>query len=208
MGGSDKASKEAKKARKAAEQAEIERQQKIKEGQALIDQAFGGFDDSFFNNYLNTYTGYYFPELDSQFTSAQDQLMAALAGRGMMTSSYGATKTGDLLEEYNKQKTQIANQAQDAANQLRGQIEDSKSNLYALNQSSADPAAINARALAEATAIKAPTAFTPLGQVFASVLQPFTGYMQAAQNSPGAAYRSSYGGTGPVYGSGSGRVVS
>lgn len=202
--GSNKAAKQAKKAREAAEREELLRQQNIKKGQAAIDTAFGSFDDGFFNNYMNSYTGYYFPDLDSQFKSAQDQLLSALAGRGMLTSSYGASKQGDLTEEYNKQRQLIQAQAQDAANALRGQIEDAKTNLYALNQSSADPAAINARALAEATSIQAPTAFTPLGQVFGSVLQPFVSYQMAAQNSPGASYTSPY---GVPSGSGSGKVV-
>jgi hypothetical protein len=177
------------------------RQRDVGVGRENIDKAFTQFNPDFFNNFRNTRLSFYNPEIDRQFGDAKGKLVAALAGRGTLESSVGNRTISDVTRQRDEAKTNVANESQDAANQLKGQVENSKSDLYSLNEISADPQSVNARALGSASAIVAPQTFSPLGDIFASALQPFTNY-QNASNQRAPVYRS----TVPS-GSGSGAVV-
>lgn len=158
---------------------EAKRQEDIKAGQGKIDEAFSQFNPAYYDKFKTDYTGYYTPQIGQQYDIAKDKLAATLAGRGTLDSSVGANKFAQLDKTRALAEADIGNQSVDASNGLRKQAEDTKSNLYSLNQSAADPALASARAIGEASAITAPRALSPLGQVFASVMQPFATYNKA-----------------------------
>lgn len=205
FGGGNSAANDAKKQQKELDRREAERQSKIKAGKGKIDEAFGQFDDDYYGGYKGAYTDYYFPQIDDQFGKAKNKLVAALAGRGTLESTPGINAVGDLTENYNQQRTGIANEALDAAQKLRSTVENNKTDLYALNLSAADPESMSAMAQGQATALVAPPTMSPLSQVFASALQPYLNYQSAAQNRAPASYRSGI--PGGASGQGSGRVV-
>ncbi len=188
---------------------EAERQFGVKLGQSAIDNAFSQFDDGYYDGYKSDYTGFYYPQVETQFTDAQDKLTAALAGRGLTESTVGADAFADLTEQYNDTRTNIGNEAADAANNLRGEVEKSKSNLYSLNEASADPSAANAQAVGQATALVQAPEYNELGDVFAAVLAPWLNFQSAASNQSGPGYTSPYGKSGSTTatGKGSGRVI-
>lgn len=187
----------------AMEMRELMRQHNINLGKISIDQAFSKFGDDYYKKYRDDYTGYYFPQLDEQYGKVTDKMTAVLADRGILSSSIGSNKFADLAKEHSNARTNISNEALDAANKLRGQVESAKSNLYSLNEASADPQAINAQAIGQATALVAPPTYSPLGNIFAGALDAFGNYMSARQNRPSqGGYTSPY----PT-GYGSGRVV-
>lgn len=188
----------------AMEMRELERQHKVGLGKIGIDKAFSNFGDDYYSGYQNDYTGYYFPQLDRQYGDVVDKLTATLAGRGILESSVGANKFANLARDHAEARTNIQNEAIDAANKLRGQVENAKSNLYSLNEASADPQAVNAQAIGQATALVAPPTYSPLGQVFANVFDSFGNFMNARQNRPSRQYQSPY--SAPS-GYGSGQVV-
>src|SRR5690606_6782182 len=99
-------------------------------------------------------------------------------------------------------RTNIANEGVDASNKLRGTVENAKSSLYSLNEASANPQAVNAQAVGQASALVAPPTYDPLGQVFASALGTLGNFQQARQNTPTKSYKSPY-----ASGYGSGKVV-
>lgn len=158
---------------------EERRQANIREGQSGIDKAFSQFNPAYYDKFKTDYTGFYTPQIEDQYAKAQDKLRAALAGRGTLESTVGAAKFGELAKTRADSEADIGNQSADAANNLKKQVEDTKSNLYSINTSAADPAGISARAIGEASAIVAPQSLTPLGQVFASVLQPLATFNKA-----------------------------
>ncbi|BAQ16106.1 hypothetical protein GL4_0643 [Methyloceanibacter caenitepidi] len=204
----DRARAERRKAAQTAQQTKNEerkRQRDIRRGERNVDSAFRPFNNSYFKKFRNDYTGYYFPQLEDQFKEGKASLFGALAERGLDESTVGIDAQADLLENYQGERARVANEAADRSNELRGRVEDAKTNLYALNKSSADPRGINARALGSARALVAPQAFTPLGQVFAAGLEPWLNYGKNLQGRPGAGYSSPYSAT-PT-GSGSGRVI-
>lgn len=168
-------------------------QAKIAAGEKNIDSAFGQFNEPYFTGYENTYDDYYNPQVDQQYKDAEGTLESGLARNGVSNSSVAASQIGKLFQNYTNQKATIANQGVDAANQLRTQVNNAKTNLYALNRSAADPAEASTQAQADATSLVAPQTFTPLGNLFASFVAPYTAYANAYNNSSGnASYVSPY----------------
>jgi len=190
----------------AMEIRELARQHNVNLGKIGIDQAFSKFGDDYYQKYRDDYTGYYFPQLDEQYDKVTDKMTAALADRGILSSSISSNKFADLAKEHSKARTNISNEALDASNKLRAQVENAKGNLYSLNEASADPQAVNAQAIGQATALVAPPVYSPLGNIFASALDAFGNYMAARQNRPNPYQNQGY--TSPYpSGYGSGRVV-
>lgn len=173
---------------KKAKRAEEARQARIEQGQNNIDLAFEGFDNDYFRNYRGDFEGYYLPQLDKQYGNAKKQLTFNLARNGNLEASAGADAYGDAEERYLDARTDVANKALDSVNAFRGRLEDQKSNLYALNASSADPAMAVARSASAASLLSQPPGYGPLSDVFASLLN------SGAQTV--AAERQGYRGTG------------
>lgn len=171
---------------------EMQRQHAIDLGKISIDQNFKKFDPGYFKDYRKDYTGYYNPQVEDQFNKTDDKLTATLADRGMLESSVGNASHADLFKDYGQAKTNIANEALDASNKMRGQVQTAKSNLYSLNEASADPMGVNAQAVGQATALVAPPTYSPIGSLFTAALSPFLQYQQAANNAPTRNYTSNY----------------
>lgn len=185
------------------------RRQRITQGQGAIDTAFANYNDDYYSGFKNAYTGNYLPEIDDQETKARDALTARLAGQGVLESTVGASKLAELAKKANEARTRVGNEATDQSNALRGKVEQAKTNLYSVNNSSADPNAINARATGEATSLAAPTSYTPLGNLFTDLLGSVATAAGANANSPSSFFGRNTGGfsAAPTSGSGSGRVV-
>lgn len=162
---------------------EAARQARIIEGRSNIDKAFEQYNPAYYNKYKADYTGYYNPQIDEQYQRSIDELTAILAGKGLLESTAGAEKFGRLAQTAAEQRVAKANEANDAANQLLSKVQSGKNDLYNMNEAAADPASINARALASASSFAAPQAYTPLGNIFASALSPLTSYNSADANS-------------------------
>lgn len=151
--------------------AEKKRQERVRQGQAAIDTAFGQFDPAYYDKFRKTFTGFYTPQVEDQYARAKDKLVATLAGRGMLESTVGAAKFGDAERTRTDALADIGNKSVDASNELRGKVENAKTNLYAMNTGVADPSAAAAQAIGAASSIATPPSLSPLGQVFASTLQ-------------------------------------
>lgn len=200
FGGSNKAAKEAAAARAETERREAERRANIQTGRGKIDDAFGIFDDNYFAGYKDTVTSDQFGQLDDQYADARGKMLAAMAGRGMLNSSTGLDNMAKLAQQYNDTRVDIGSRALDAANELRARVESNKSDLYGLNDSIADPDALSTQLTGRLSALQAPNAVSPIGQVFASIVDPVIAYNRARANSPGPAYRSPTGGSGKIIG--------
>lgn len=185
------------------DQREEQRQSDVNTGKKYIDSAYSQYGPGYYDDYQKDYTDYYDPQLDTQYEKTGAKMQAALAGRGMGQSTVSADANADLLKQYNEQKTGIANEAADASQKLKSNVENSKSDMYALNESSADPAQANTMAMGQAAALAAPPTLTPLAQVFSAFLQPYLNYQQSSQNAVPQQYKSSLPTSGnPGYGSG------
>jgi hypothetical protein len=169
---------------------EAQRQADIAAGKVNIDNAFSSFNDGYYGKYSQDYMNYYTPQLEEQYKDASAKMTAALAGKGLLESTVGIDELADLSEMNELEKTNIASASQDAATAARSNVEKAKTSLYALNESSADPAAANSRAIGEATSLAAPQSYSPIGQVFAAALDPWINYISSKQQSAGPGYSS------------------
>lgn len=149
-----------------ARKAEAERQARIAQGQTGIDTAFAGFDDPFYQKYQSDYTGYYEPQVNDQYSEAVKRLTLQLAQTGNLTGSVGAKQLADLKKHYDTQKLSITNQAVDATNNLRGNISNKKTQLYADNRASADPGSASSAAASAAQYLQPTAPTSPLANVF------------------------------------------
>lgn len=171
---------------------ELARQHAIDIGKVGIDNNFEKFNKDYFSDYKKDYMKYYTPQIEDQFDEGTGKLTASLADRGMLESSVGNAAQAKLYKDYTQANTNISNEALDAANKLRSQVQDQKSNLYSINEASADPMGVNAQAVGASTALVAPPTYSPLGQLFTAALQPFINYQQTSSNAPTRTYRSPY----------------
>lgn len=187
----------------SARQQEAERQARIDAGRGAIDTAFSQFGDDYYNKIGEDYKAYYNPQVDDQYKKTREKLIYELA-RGSTLESDAATKRLEQLEKkYKDNQAQIGNQAVAAMNEARGRVEGERSNLVNLNLNAADPAVIGERASASAANVSAPPTFSPLGNMFADILnQGATGLTLEAKGYPGFSTgfpKINYGTTGSGY---------
>lgn len=199
--------------RQEARQLEETRQHNIKTGVSSIDNAFGQFDDSYFGGMKQRYVDAYNPKIDQESAKARDQLVAYLAGNGLLESSVGADKLAELEQRTQDARGTVGGQATDFANDFRNKLDQSKTKLYQMAQSATDPTGLAARATGEATSLAQsglalPQQTNSIGDIFSSFLEPLSYAITSASNAPRIATRGGVRGSGaPISGSGSSQVV-
>lgn len=151
-----------------ARQEEEKRQARIAEGKGIIDNTFSTYNDDFYNQYQNDYTNYYTPQLENQYNDARDRLTLKLAKTGNINSSAGIDRFGDLDKYYDQERTGITNQALDAVNTFRSNVDTSKSNLYQDNRAVADPGQAASMAASTAKSLQPQMPTSPLADTFAN----------------------------------------
>jgi hypothetical protein len=190
----------------AAQQA-AQRQAQITQGQGAIDSAFSKFDDNYFNEYNKAYTANYDPQVDEQFGIAQKNLKYNVARRGMLDSTNAIDLNDRLNNSYGQQRQQIAADAIGATNNLKNAVQGQKSQLYALNESAADPTLAASNATAAAGTIPNTPQYSVLGDLFSGLVNAGTGYAAGqSRNNPYITSGRAPGGYLPT-GNGSGRVI-
>lgn len=191
-------------AAEAARREEEARQARIREGQALIEQAFRPFTDDYFGGIQQSYADYYMPQLQKQYEDARRRLTLQLAATGNLTGSAGARQLGDLQRHFAEQQALIGNQALAAANDARARVEAARQDLLGINRSSADPSGVNAALTARVEQLQAPPVYSPLADVFANLINQ--GANQIAANAQGYR-REGVNVFGPNSGSGAVRTI-
>lgn len=171
-----------------ARKEEQARKARILEGQGKIDQNFSLFDDDFFNRYRGDYLNYYNPQVDKQFGDARMGLRYDLARRGVMNSTPGQHRFADLIDMYGQRRNEVASNAQSAVSGLRGQVEQNKAELYQQNTTSADPSLAAQGAVSRVNSLTTPPAYSPIGDLFAGVVNSGAGMVNQQQNRMPAGY--------------------
>ena len=149
-----------------ARQQEQELQQRINEGKADINQKFAGFDDAFYQQRATDYENYAMPQMAEQLHTTRNSLAAQLARRGLMKSGASIESNADLDKFAEGKTREIADTARGEANQLRGDVENSRSNLINQLIASGDPSVASTGALSAAMGIRTDPSFKPLGNLF------------------------------------------
>lgn len=186
-GGADKA---AKKARRE----EADRQARIRDGTARIDNTFGQFDDGFYDGRRDAYVEFATPQLERQREDAAKQLAFFLSRSGQTGSTTAAAKEADLAEIYGLRRQEIADQGLNFANQTRSDVEGARADLIRTLTSTADANAAASQAANRAALLSQPQPYSPVGQLFGDFLSGLG--VQAAQEraeaASGGQYRAKY----------------
>lgn len=156
---------------KAQRNDEVQRQARIKAGMGSIASTFSNFNDAFFAKRASDYSAYATPELERQADAQKKGLVYALARTGNLDSSAAIDKTAELNTEKNQRRIEVANQGLDSANQLRGQVENTRGNLVAELNATGDSSAAASSALRSVQNLSQPAGFSPLGNMFAGFAQ-------------------------------------
>jgi len=199
-------SNDAKKIQRRNEELEEERQARIREGQAIINENFARFDQPFFDSFKSSFLDFFNPQLDDQANAARGRGLAALVDRGISESTEGIRAQTDIQKRDALERTNLANRAIDESNKLRAGVEREKTNLFALNETAADPSRIAPLAAGGARAFVAPAAFSPLEDVFASTLSNVAAFQAARNNATAPVARRTFAPSGVANPSGSGFV--
>lgn len=146
--------------------------------------SFGGFTDDFYKGREKAYTDFATPQLEDQQAEARKQLTYALARNGTLNSSIRADQEGSLAKIAGTARQGIADTARSSANKTRADVEGARSDLINTLTSTGDVESSVNNALSRATALSAPTQYSPLGSMFAN----FTG----ALGTQAAAERAQY----------------
>ncbi len=149
---------------------EAQRESKIKQGQSSIDSAFTQFDDPYYAGISKNYEDYYDPQLDTQYNDALNKLTLNLGQQGILQSSEGNRQLAELKRTQDTQKQTIANNAIAAGNTAKQQVAQQKNQLYAQNNTAADPSAAATAAATAAGSVVSPPVYSPLGNAFAGLL--------------------------------------
>jgi hypothetical protein len=163
-GGSKAAEKQAKQDR-ADEQA---RQQSIRDGTTKVNSIFDSqFTPDYYEGQKKAYSDYATPQLDDQYSDAQKQLTFALARGGNIDSSAAAGQTADLQKQYDLNKQKIADDALSYGAKAKTSVEDARTNLVSMLNSTGDAQGAATSAISRASALSQPAAYSPLTSLFA-----------------------------------------
>lgn len=191
-----------------ARQQAADRETAINQGKQSIDSAFGVFDPQYYQKYQQSYLDNYNPQVDKQFGEAKQQVKYNLARKGTTDSTIGQKTFGDLVSGYNDARRDVASNAADASNKLRQNVEGQKSQLYAQNSASADPSLSAIQAVSSSGSLATQASYSPLGDLFAGLVNSTAAYRAGQNQGLPAAYRGLLTTPGSTLPSGgSGRVV-
>lgn len=155
-----------------ARQEEANRERDIRTGADKINATFDEtFGPDVYEQIVTDTIGANLPGLERRYETANRKLQAGLSSRGILESSAGARQLADLLRENEDARTNIANQAENTANDFRGNVEATRQNLLSQNLIAADPSQAATTALSAAGALKPVQPTIGLGDVFAGALE-------------------------------------
>lgn len=151
---------------RAQEQA---RQRRIGQGKQQLDEIFGGLtegDNPLWQQHQQAYMDFANPQLEQQYGDARQGLGFALARQGQLSGSLAGDRWADLSRDFQLQQQEVADQGRGYGNQARQNINDQRSSLMALLQSSADPAATSSQARQAVSSLQERPSFSALGPLF------------------------------------------
>jgi hypothetical protein len=145
---------------------EQQRQYRIRQGTSAIDATFGQFNDDFFGKQQKNYLDYATPQLEDQYSKAAKELTFSLARSGLTDSSARAQKEAELQKLYDTNRRAVTDQGVSYANDARNNVESARSSLISQLNATGDASGAANSALARASALSQPQAYSPLAQLF------------------------------------------
>lgn len=143
--------------------AEDARQAAKRKGAKDVNDVFGTFNDDYYARMAQAYRDYQNPLHDENYQEAARKLPLSFARTD--NSAFNRTR-GFMERDYLRGQTDINKQAEDFANQKRGEVENNRSALLSQVESGAGLDSIAQQAASIAKAQTRPPAFSPIGDMF------------------------------------------
>jgi hypothetical protein len=174
---------------------EAQRQARVRAGTQNVDNIFNSqFNDDFYNKQQTGYLNYATPQLDDQLAKAKEALTFSLARGGVLNSSTRSQKEAQLQQEADLHRQAIGDQALSFSTQARNNVENARANLISTLNATGDAEGAANSAMARATTLSQPAAYSPVGQLFSDFLSGL-GTQAAAEKATamsGGMYKSPY----------------
>jgi hypothetical protein len=168
-----------------AAQKEADRQARLATGTQQINDIFNNanFNQGFYNKYQNAILNYQMPQLQDQYTQAQNKLTYDLARAGTLRSTAAAYGQGLLAKQNLNEQASISASADQQTAALRNQILNEKQSAINQLYSTEDPtiAANTATGMVQQGAIERPN-LNPLGAIFTPLAVGGAGALQSSIN--------------------------
>ena len=171
----------AQRAAEEARQAEIRRQNNIQEGQGIISDVFGQFNDDFYTGRQQSYVDYARPQLEQQYQDAMQSLVRSLARSGNLSSSLRGQSMSDLQRQFDQGLATIQSQGSNYSSQARSQIEAARAGLIGQNATLADPGTVRGLAEAQASSLSQADTYSPISSLISALTR---GASDAAGSTP------------------------
>lgn len=173
-----------------AADAELKRQQRIREGTADVDSAFAGYNPEFYKKRENAYLQFALPQEQSQFNEAQKQTMFGLAGRGLLGGSAAKNAMSNLYRTHASAQQGIGDEAVNQANTLKTNVSQSRQGVLDQLYQSADPGRAKDAAVSAASQYQMPNAFAPLTNLFSNISNQYLANQALTSFKKGVSYSS------------------
>lgn len=157
----------ARNAARRAEEAERQREARIKFGTAEIRKKFDAqFNTPYYMAMEKDARAVYEPQINDQYEASLAQLQGALARAGLSSSSVSAKKGSELQFQKGLATQEKRSKIQNAINQRKGEVANAENTTLAQLSTSADPFAAQQQAATLIAANSAQPGWSPFGQIF------------------------------------------
>lgn len=144
------------------------RQKRVRTGTTRVNSIFNKqFGDSFFDAQQQNYVDYAMPQVDEQKAAADKELLFAMDRAGQTEGSARADLAGELQKRFDLQSQKVRDDALAYSTQARTNVEGARSELISMLNATGDAQGAASSALARASALSQPTAYSPIGNLFA-----------------------------------------
>lgn len=143
-------------------------------------QTFEGFQPEFFDQRAKDYVNFAMPQVADQYQTNRNAVNFGLANRGLQGSSVENQANTRLERTAGQARQNVADTGIAQANELKKAVEDSRQSDIAQLYQSANPAQGMQSAIANASQLRIPSTFAPLGDLFSNIAKQY--YVNQALN--------------------------
>jgi hypothetical protein len=148
---------------------------------SAIANAFNSvFGPSYYTDAGTAFKSQYDTPLQKDYNTELSRLNAAFGARGTTGSSFATAADNELSALLAKNENDYQNTFNNWQTGLQGNIASTESGLNARATASSDPTALGKEALSDANALNVGPNYSPVGDVFASLVNPIAGAGVAA----------------------------
>lgn len=172
-----------------ARERETQRQGRLQTGVSEINRqfdstaenAYGGFNDAYYNKFRQAQLDYYMPELDKQFAKAKENLAFDHARAGTSNSSMASKNLADLAYQRDLNAADITSRADNATGEQRRNVNSQKQALISQLYSTENPEVASNLALNSVRTLQnQQPQFSSIGELFKNAVvgagNAFTAY--------------------------------